>query len=51
MGRRSVGVASTQLLERIVDQLEQSPLSITSKCAQVQCVCFCLLRFTLSYFL
>ena len=36
-GRRgsSVGMANAQLLERIVDQLEQNPLSITTKNSQV----------------
>ena len=29
------GAGTQQLLERIVEQLEQSPLSITTKCAQV----------------
>ncbi|CAI8002630.1 Zinc finger FYVE domain-containing protein 26, partial [Geodia barretti] len=36
-GRRSSGMGGAgtqQLLERIVEQLEQSPLSITTKCAQ-----------------
>ena len=29
------GAGTQQLLERIVEQLEQSPLSITTRCAQV----------------
>ena len=41
-GRRGSSVASVQLLERIVDHLEQNPLSITTKNTEVNKTPFCL---------